>query len=260
MKLLVVPILASLLAIKSCNVTTNMGGGIKGNKNITSTEVTISDYEELVNRTSADVFYEQDPSRSAYLRLETDENLTGYVSIEVKNNKLTISTKENINPSKFKIYTNSKAIYNLEGKGSGSINSKNKLSTENLSISLQGSGNIKVENASCNSIDMLLKGSGDISVNIVNSNTTNALVEGSGDIKLCGNTNKSSLFVKGSGDISAYKLSSKTSNAEIKGSGDIEISVIDLLNAKVTGSGDIKYKGNPEVSKSIKGSGSIKQK
>lgn len=260
MKLLVIPILASLLAIKSCNVTTNMGGGIKGNKNITSTEIAISDYEELVNRTSADVFYEQKTSSPAYLRLETDENLTRYVSIDVNNNKLTISTTENINPSKFKIYTNSKSISNLTGKGSGSINIKDKLSTENLSVSLHGSGDIKIENASCNSIDMLLKGSGDISVNNIKSNTIDASVEGSGDIKLSGNTNKSTLTVKGSGDISAYKLTSATSNAEVKGSGDIEIRVTNLLNAKMAGSGDIKYKGNPEVSKSIKGSGSIKQK
>jgi len=262
MKLLIASVLFCTLAIKSCNITTNgFGNGIKGNKNVTSTEITIADYNQLKNFTSADIFYEQKPDNTPYLRLETDENLYECISIDVKDGILSISTKENINPSKFNIYTNSKDISNIYGRGSGLINLKNDISSNNLAIGLDGSGDIRANNIFANNLNIALKGSGDINLKNIDCTVLKSLVQGSGDIQLGGKASDAEFSVTGSGDIGAYKLTAGAAKCNVKGAGDIEVSVTDKLDATVTGSGDIKYKGSPIITRSkIKGSGDIRQK
>ncbi|HQW42338.1 MAG TPA: head GIN domain-containing protein, partial [Flavobacteriales bacterium] len=121
-------------------------------------------------------------------------------------------------------------------KGSGSVSCEGTLHASDLSLEVEGSGDIKLDIATVG---------------------LNTLVEGSGDITVTGECSTLKATVTGSGNVDAYELRASDAEAEVTGSGDIHVNVLNNLNAEVTGSGDIKFRGDPIVTKEITGSGAV---
>lgn len=234
---LILMFIASILAIKSCNMD-SIGNGKRGDGKVESIEIPVTDYWQINNLGPGDIVYEQKADTAPYCRLEIDHNLIASVSIEAKNGVLKVSKIENINPTVFKIYTNSKELKLIENSGSGDILLNGAISGEELNIEMKGSGDFTAHN--------------------LNSTKLSVNLEGSSDIRLGGSTSEGSISIKGSGDIDAYALVAKNMLCSIHGAGDAKLNVTDSLKIKIHGSGDVKYKGAPaHISQSVKGSGSI---
>lgn len=174
------------------------------------------------------------------LSISGDENLLEYIETNVVNNELIIKLKDKHNyntKNPLKVTVPVQDISAITLKGSGDINSKTTLNDKNISI--------------------LLNGSGDISL-LLNSENVQADLLGSGDIELKGKTTNLNATVKGSGDLKASNLKSEVSDLKLTGSGDIDANATKQVTASILGSGDIKISGNPQkVKKEIKGSGDI---
>ncbi len=227
------------LSFQSCIINTNT---IKGNGNITNKEIAISNYTEIEAGGIAEIIYEQQTTKEPYLQVNVDDNILPLLDIRVENNKLIIGTKDNnnIQPSRFKIYTNSNNIEKIRLAGAGEVHLKGEVNSKNMKISLSGSGDIVADSLYCERFDMS--------------------VTGSGTAKLTGASNESEFNVTGSGEIKGYNFSVQDLNSKITGSGDVQITVGKSLKASVTGSGDLHYRGNPEnVDTKISGSGDIKK-
>lgn len=124
--------------------------------------------------------------------------------------------------------------------GSGDITNEGKLETQNLKVSLTGSG--------------------DITVN-VDAENIKANLDGSGDMKLEGKATNFKADVVGSGDLEANRLKSENVQVKVIGSGDASVYASAAIKAEVTGSGDIVYAGNPPADDTkVLGSGSIEKK
>ncbi len=115
-------------------------------------------------------------------------------------------------------------------------------------IFVNNCGGIYIEDAtvlSTESLSLSVKGSGDISFN------TNSRE----------NISSINVSVMGSGDIVLVNLRSSSFNASVMGSGDVSVKQSEFGNASlsVMGSGDITFKGSTasNVSKSVMGSGDI---
>ncbi len=233
-------ILLALLSITTCFA---FGLGNRGNRNIKTKEISISDYSVIDATGSADVYYEQKPNQKPYLRIEIDKNLMQYVKVQVQNGVLTLGTKPstNMSPTRFRIYTNSKSLVKAGVRGSGDLYLKGKIQS--------------------NKFEVYVKGSGDVSAESINATSITAWVQGSGDLTLKGNTEYLSASLNGSGDLNAGSLSSKNADCNLKGSGDLIVNATQQLNAEVKGSGDITYVGSPkQINKSVRGSGSVNRK
>lgn len=142
--------------------------------------------------------------------------------------------------------------------GSGDINVGTFVGLEDLTVKLDGSGDIK-ENGplEVNGLaNIELDGSGDIELKM-KAKEVAALLDGSGDIKLSGSADKLDVKLEGSGDIHAYDMESINCIARLDGSGNIKVFASKHLEADLRGSGDIDYKGSPQVKANIDGSGSI---
>ncbi len=124
--------------------------------------------------------------------------------------------------------------------GSGDITNSEKLETQNLEISLIGSGDITLS---------------------LNTENIRADVDGSGDMKLEGKATNFDAKVIGSGDLQAINLKSENVKVKVLGSGDASVYASAAIEAAVTGSGDIVYAGNPPGDDTkVLGSGSIEKK
>jgi hypothetical protein len=177
------------------------------------------------------------------VEIEAEDNLQEYITTEVKNGKLQISTKNgySISPRKQII------IYI-------SIN-------EISSVSVLGSGSVKGEGAfkAKDKLDVTITGSGSCELN-VKTLKTKAQISGSGSIYLSGSTDKLDVSIAGSGSFKGFEMKSAETGVAIAGSGDVETAIEGgKLLASISGSGSVLYKGNGDVSVKTAGSGRLRK-
>ena len=221
-----------VLIVQSCSFNS-----VRGNGTIVENEVSISDYSEIDFSGGSTLIYEQKPDVAPYIRIETDENIFPLLSVKVDGNALSIKNKENVSPTKYNIYTNSKTLTRLSISGSMKANLVGKLETSNLHISVSGSGNITADSLICKTL------------------STN--VSGSGDITATGKVTNIDSRISGSGKVMATNLIADSVKCSVSGSGDFLVHATDYLNVSISGSGSVKYMGSPKIDQSISGSGKI---
>ncbi|WP_353778679.1 DUF2807 domain-containing protein [Winogradskyella sp. 3972H.M.0a.05] len=235
------PILA-VIAILSVSLSYAQlwGKKIKGNGNMTTISRTTSDYDAVKCAGSFD--YILVAGEEGKLTIEGEENLLEYIITEVKDNKLIVKTKNNVNlktswNKTIKVTIPFKDISVVALSGSGDLYNKDVIKSDDLVVALAGSGDVILD---------------------INTQKVKGAVSGSGDLTLKGNTNDLDARVAGSGDFHGFNLEANNTVVSVAGSGDAEVVSRKSLKARVSGSGDIEYKGNPEKEDTkVSGSGSI---
>ena len=217
------------------------GERIKGNGNLKTEKRKTTDYDGVSVGGSFDVLLVK--GKEGNIKIEGEENILPYIITEVKNGNLEVKVKKGYNiktTSKLVVTVPVKEIEKVSLGGSGNVKGSLTLKSENLKLSLAGSGNM------------------DLDVDTKNLKTS---VAGSGDIKVSGETDNMKCSIAGSGNIKGYELQANSVKASIAGSGNISASVKNEINASIAGSGNIYYKGNPpKVKSSTAGSGSIRSR
>lgn len=211
---------------------------VEGNGNIVNKTFQISEYKAINALGSANYVYEQ-KSGAPYLRIETDENILPLLTVEVKNNALTVCIKENgsFNPTKLIVYTNSPSLNWIKISGSGNVQMKGNINIDDLKLTIAGSGNIYADH--------------------LYSNSASVKVAGSGNIKLGGKVKNLNATVAGSGGINTTALQVADGKGRVAGSGSLIIFANKTLDLRVAGSGKIRYKGPATVNTSVSGPGRI---
>lgn len=250
------------------------GKTIKASKNYVTKDIRVDNFTKLSVTGSPDVTYTQKAGRPG-VEVYTSDNIVDLLDIHVKDNTLYIGFKKNISVSydKLEVRISSETLNGIAVAGSGDVELKNGLKTDDLKISVAGSGDIDGNNIACTNLDISVAGSGDInSSNVtcdelkvsvagsgdmklenVTANLTQASVAGSGTVILKGSTEEAEYSVAGSGDLFASDLVAKKASASVAGSGDIKCHATDFLKVRTSGSGSVGYKGDPELDYPKKG-------
>lgn len=213
---------------------------VDGNGNVVTQTRNVSDYDAVALTGSMDVILVK--GREGNLKIEAEENLQQHIVTEVNGGKLKISVEKgySINPSRNHDIIITVPFTDLDRvslTGSGDIRSSDIITARDFSLSVTGSGNIKLP---------------------VQAKSTSASITGSGDVNLSGSSVDFDCKVTGSGDVSAFDFKAEHVKASVTGSGDIQVYASKSLKASTPGSGDIEYRGNPEKEDfRTMGSGSI---
>lgn len=211
---------------------------IKGNGNVVKETRTTSDYDGVKCAGSMDFLLVS--GNEGKIILEGDSNLLEYIITEVKNDNLIIKVKKGINMSyknnTLKVTIPFKDISLVSLAGSGDLFNKDIIEVDKLSVSLAGSGDVKLN---------------------IKTNFVKSAVAGSGDLTLSGNTDTLEAKIAGSGNFNGFDLQANDTEVSLAGSGGAHVVSNKNLSARVAGSGDIKYEGNPTLDKKVAGSGSI---
>ncbi|MFK5958664.1 MAG: head GIN domain-containing protein [Lutibacter sp.] len=214
---------------------------IKGNGDFKIESRTVSNFDKISVAGSFDV--QLIKGNEGEIVIKADKNLLEYIVTEVDGNKLKIKTKKGfqIKASKtIKITVSFSSIDAVSIAGSGTVFSEENINSDNLKLSLAGSGNLNLK---------------------VSSTSLKTSIAGSGNITLTGKTNIFKASIAGSGNINAYELKANVIKVSITGSGNAKVNAINEIGAITTGSGNIYYKGNPKIEKAKSiGSGAIKNK
>jgi hypothetical protein len=195
-------------------------------------DVNVTNFNEISINDHLDVTITQGTAQS--YRIEPSN-----VTLKVTNEKGKLSFSRGENRQQVKVYINCTQLNAIEVLGSADVITANEIQTDNIKLTLTGSGDLNVK---------------------LKATQVEAQLAGSGDIYLEGTTANLTASVAGSGDLSASKLSAENVKVEVAGSGDATVSASKNLDASVAGSGDIRYVGNPEKRNvNIVGSGSISE-
>ncbi|MBQ0057167.1 MAG: DUF2807 domain-containing protein [Bacteroidales bacterium] len=221
--------------------------------------INIRDFCRIELNGSDKVIYTQGESYSVTVKAEKED--IDKVEISKEGETLYIQSKNSVNISRgffdfihdimngtvndqnadITIYVTSPDLIGVSVVGSGDFKSNEKVDTDNLSITIKGSGDIDFNDIICDNVNVQLAGSGDVNIKSIESIIANYELRGSGDIK-----------------VNQQRV--KATDLLVVGSGDIEVRCNDceLVNANVTGSGDIRIKGNiKNLNKNVRGSGDI---
>lgn len=195
-------------------------------------------FERIELLGSLDVKYEQADSFS--VRVAAPVNVIKDVETRVEGNKLVVNMKGsnkfiNIGVSDsddVTIYVTSPDFIGIELKGSGDFDCKQLLDTDNLDITLKGSGDIKFHDVICDQVNVSLVGSGDVELKNVKMLRSNIDLVGSGDVKVRFNESGSvESRLTGSGDITlSGTVKNYTSN--VRGSGDMHTEGLRISESK----------------------------
>lgn len=208
----------------------------------------IKGFEEVEVVGSPNVYYTQADSFS--VRVKGPDNFVDNILTEKNGKTLTVRNKGkwgvvNISFSdedELAVYVTSPDLVAVRVNGSGDFISTDLIDTDNMNITLRGSGDINIDKLLCDRCDVELIGSGDIDLPEVEAKETSAVLVGSGDIKMgLSKVADTRLSLKGSGDIKVdFSEGCRSVDCTVNGSGDIGLSgKIGHFRGDKHGSGDI---------------------
>lgn len=129
-------------------------------------------------------------------------------------------------------------INGLGVNGSGHLFTNAPVTTTNMALKVNGSGNITMSSLKGTDLSTNISGSGRIAVN-------------SGDVV------NEDVRISGSGDIDLLNLFAQNATVRTSGSGNASVYVGNRLDINISGSGNVYYRGNPAVTTTISGSGRV---
>ncbi len=211
--------------------------------------LSVSGFNRIQQDGSMDIVYTQDSTNTWSVKIVGSKDDIQRVTASVSQGTLVLSERGShvLNVNLFSndrgltVYVTSPDLLGVKLIGSGDFYARGKVDTDNLDISLLGSGDASFGEVICDRCQSLLSGSGDIKI----SRLTTA------DL---------SINCVGSGDASFGHINSRKTTASLSGSGDVLLNFDrgDELKTILSGSGDITVKGTLEhVWQQKTGSGDI---
>lgn len=234
MKHLLFALLIVLIGLASCKK-------ISGSGPVITEQRSVSGFTEIKLQLDAQVYVVQDSNYD--LKIEAQQNIADVIRTDVNDGVLVLKTKSNtiIRPDEpVRIYVHLPQPERLEIDGSGDYYANDALNVSGLTLKINGSGNIFLNEVTVQNIQADINGSGDININ--NGTAVNEAVA-----------------IHGSGSYNAEGLQSLNGDINISGSGNARVFITDNMNVHISGSGDVYYKGSPAIDANISGSGKIHQ-
>lgn len=202
-----------------CGAYVNTLETVKGSGQIVSESRQVSGFSSIDIMLGAELVLIQAPGEA--LTVEADDNLMLYITTEVINGQLVVSTPPNISlqPSRpVQLYLTFETLTAVDVYGSCDITAA-ELNLDELAITFFGSGSTA----------------------------------------LTGRADHQTITVRGTANINNFDLASERVTVEIDGTGMIEVNAEETLDVSVAGSGNIRYTGDPAITQNIRGAATIAQ-
>lgn len=190
----------------------------------------LTGFERIEQLGSLDVKYQQGTAFSVVVR--APQNIIKDVQTRVEGNKLIVSMKGQGRTFSFgkssgddvTVLVTSPDLIGVELNGSGDFECRKHLDTDQLDLSLRGSGDMKFHDVICDRISLSVVGSGNMGIRKLVSQQTHISLVGSGDMEVAQQqVLQTRITLKGSGDVKVNFSKCGSIEARLLGSGDITL-------------------------------------
>lgn len=206
--------------------------------------IDVSDFSELSFSVPGELFLRQGPD--VKVEVKCSDSIFEDLEFEMSGDRLTIKKegrwnwRDSFRSSDLTVYVTMREVERLSLSGSGTITGENTINTDDIRVSVSGSGNIELD---------------------LDSRAVDLRISGSGDIEMEGTSDRIEARISGSGRVDAEEMQTKVFEASISGSGNCYTNVSEEINASISGSGSVYYTGNPDrVIANSSGSGKIRKR
>ena len=197
----------------------------------------VSGFKRISIETFGEFIIEQGDEES--LTIEAPRDYLRYVTSEVKNETLIISTRRGFIGGPVHRATFTIMVKNLE------------------EISLSGAGAIKIFTLETDILDINLTGAGSIEIDELTAERLEVNLTSAGAIIIAGTVEKQEINLTGVGSYEGGDLQSEDAQIYLTGAGSAVVWAEDDLDVEITGVGSVSYFGDPDVYQDISGLGSI---
>lgn len=212
-------LLSIVLLSTGCRTILSTLETVKGSGQIITESREVSGFSSIDIMLGAELVLIQAPGET--LTVEADDNLMPYITTEVTDGQLVVSTPDNISlqPSRtVQLYLTFETLTSVDIYGSCAITAA-ELDLDELAITFFGSGSTA----------------------------------------FTGRADHQTITVRGTATINNFDLASERVTVEIDGTGMIEVNAEETLDVSVAGSGNIRYTGDPTITRDIRGAATIQQ-
>ena len=200
-----------------------------------------------------------------FILVKTSKDRFKNLILEVRNNTLIIRNKVNKKRHVFsifgsddeaKVYIHIPQIVSVSISGSGSVRIKN-MKTREMNVRIEGSGKVLLT-GTCRTLDVMIYGSGFFRSENLNCKNIDFSITGSGTAELIGKCKNLDILVKGHVEFEADGLECDKAEVSLNGTGNISLHANKSADIDMNGSGEVIIYGNPpRFGKSIKGDGNV---
>jgi len=179
------------------------------------------------------------------VEIEGDRRVLNEIATEVSGGRLIIKQENwrfNFKDERVTINITMPEIEGLSVSGSGRAEIMDAVNSDDLNLSVSGSGKLITRAMEVDDLSCRISGSGDI------------LLEGNGTI------DRATIAISGSGGFQGESIEIDHLKISISGSGNCYCKVGDSLDASISGSGNVTYLGDPRVNARVSGSGHVRSK
>ena len=214
-----------------------------GNPSInTSKSYEVSDFSSINLEVIGEVIYEQ--ADSFYVDASGSSDLMEGLKVTDRNGKLSIELKNKRkfsgNKKELVIRIGSPQLESINFNSIGYLHIKNHFIGNDLTITNQGVGEIKIDDCHVNTFSL----------------TSQSV----GSIEIKGAASETIIHSEGVGQIDCSEFKSNKTIVESNGVGNISVYAKERLEVAISGIGSVKYYGNPaEVKEDISGMGKVKK-
>jgi hypothetical protein len=120
-------------------------------------------------------------------------------------------------------------------------------------ITINGAGDVDVEELETNSLDLIVNGAGKIEIDDLTSDELSVHINGTATIELGGEVSEQTVDINGTGNYQAADMQSSSAQIKIQGLGNARVWVVDVLTLTINGGGSVSYYGSPELSQEVNG-------
>jgi hypothetical protein len=195
------------------------------------------------------------------VEVTTNSDLFDYLNLYVSDHTIHLGPRKgyfNLKYSKLQYKITLPELNYVALDGSGDITAlDNFVAPNDFLLSIDGSGDILMNELSAQRIFFEINGSGDITTSNIDCELADFEIDGSGNINSRGYAVKQVIDINGSGDVKTSSLETEECFIDINGSGNSRVLVFDYLKVRINGSGSVYYTGNPDTEISRNGSGKV---
>jgi hypothetical protein len=175
------------------------------------------------------------------LEIQAQKNILDVIETSVINGTLQIGLKRNTSIRSFRqirVLIHTPAVSTLSVSGSADIYTDKPLHSDNLQLSISGSGSVSISQLQCSSLQSAISGSGSIAVGK-------------------GIADNEEIHISGSGKVDLSEVAAQHVTVHSSGSGNVKVNAVQTIDAHISGSGNIYYQGNPRITIHVSGSGKL---
>lgn len=228
------PVLATLFlilfAFSSCIFS---DPALKGNGNVVTETIKISDFDEIKVNRGMNVYISQ--GKKTKVVVKADENLLDAIEVHVEGNTLKVTANRNIrNATSKKVFVTTPNISKIKLTAGSNVYSETVIKSKKLELSSSAGSNMKLE---------------------IETGSIEASTSAGSNIKLEGKTRSFTGKARSGSNLKAEELTSKNCTASVSSGANLWITVKEDFSGHASSGGNLFYYGDPEATDIEKSSG-----